>query len=165
MGLGKGAVNGGEELPSARKNFPPAAGRGAETRPAARATPRRAGRAGCWRCDRGPGSRSGTGAAVAHLLHAAGGDVAAILLQARGAQAPHAVLVDQALPRQEFFDGKIVALAGFLEREEAGADSGNHLRLAAEHPPLGRGRRQIVKAERDRKRVVSGKGGSVRVRL
>src|SRR3546814_19886787 len=58
------------------------------------------------------------------------------------------MLVDQALPGQEFFDGKSVALAGFLEREEAGADSGHHLRLAADHPPLGRGWRQIVEAER-----------------
>src|SRR3546814_13883300 len=137
MGLGKGAVNGGEELPSARKNFPPAAGRGAETRPAARATPRRAGRAGCGRCDRGPGSRSGTGAAVAHLLQAAGSDVAAILLQARGAQAARTVLVDQALPGQDFFDGEIVALAGFLVREDAGADSGNNRRLEREPPPPG----------------------------
>src|SRR3546814_7926971 len=83
-----------------------------------RSTCRRGG--GCWGTSllggaAGAPGASGVGAAVAHLLHGGAGDVAAVLLQARGAQSAHAVLVDQALPGQEFLDRQVIALAGFLE--------------------------------------------------
>src|SRR3546814_5390948 len=102
-----------------------------------RSTCRRGG--GCWGTSllggaAGAPGASGVGAAVAHLLHGGAGDVAAVLLQARGAQSAHAVLVDQALPGQEFLDRQVIALAGFLEGEEAGADGSHHLGLATNHP-------------------------------
>ena len=51
--------------------------------------------------------------------NAEGFGLLAVLLDARGAQAGEAVLVDRILPGQEFFDGKRVAGAGFLERKQA----------------------------------------------
>src|SRR3546814_18620009 len=85
-----------------------------------RSTCRRGG--GCWGTSllggaAGAPGASGVGAAVAHLLHGGAGDVAAVLLQARGAQSAHAVLVDQALPGQEFLDRQVIALAGFRSEE------------------------------------------------
>src|SRR5579862_1279017 len=55
--------------------------------------------------------------------------------------------VDETLPRQEFLDRQRVALAGFLEREDAGAHCGHDLGLATDDPPLRLGRRQAF--ERD----------------
>jgi hypothetical protein len=67
----------------------------------------------------------------------------AILLDAGGAQAGEAMLVDRELPRQEFVDGQRVAAASFLEGKESTAYRGHDLGLAADHPPFGPGCRQI----------------------
>src|SRR4051794_1325591 len=66
-----------------------------------------------------------------------------ILLDACGAQASEAVLVDGELPGQEFVDGQRVAAAGFLQRQQTAADGGNDFRLAPDHPAFGAGCRQI----------------------
>src|SRR3546814_12259252 len=89
-----------------------------------RSTCRRGG--GCWGTSllggaAGAPGASGVGAAVAHLLHGGGGDVAAVLLQARGAQSAHAGLVDRALPGQEFVDRQGKGVEGFCEGAGAGA--------------------------------------------
>src|SRR5947209_19443689 len=67
----------------------------------------------------------------------------AVLLDAGGAQAGQAMLVDGKLPGQEFVDGQRVAAAGFFQREQAATDCGNDFGLAADHPPLGTRRGQI----------------------
>src|ERR1700682_3987338 len=64
-----------------------------------------------------------------------------VLLDARGAQAGEAVLVDGILPGEEFLDSQRVATAGFLERKQAAPYSGNHLGLTPNDPALGAGRR------------------------
>src|SRR5436190_24245386 len=72
----------------------------------------------------------------------------AVLLDARGAQAGEAVLVDRILPGEEFLDRQRVAAAGFLERQQAAAHSGDHFRLAADDPALGARRRQVGDRQR-----------------
>src|SRR5690606_13567388 len=67
----------------------------------------------------------------------------AVLLDARGPQARQSVTVYGTLPAQELFDRQRVALAGLLEAQQAAANSGHHLGLAAYHPALGICRRQI----------------------
>jgi len=67
----------------------------------------------------------------------------AVLLDAGGAQAGQAMLVDGELPGQEFVDGQRVAAAGLLEREQTAADRGHDFGLAANDPPFGSGRGQI----------------------
>ena len=67
----------------------------------------------------------------------------AILLDAGGAQAGEAVLVDRELPGQEFVDRQRVAAAGLFERKQAAADRGNDFGLAADDPPFGAGRGQV----------------------
>ena len=72
----------------------------------------------------------------------------AILLDAGGAQAGEAMLVDRELPGQEFVDRQRVAAAGFLEGEQATANRGNNFGFTANDPPFGPGRRQIRDGER-----------------
>jgi hypothetical protein len=67
----------------------------------------------------------------------------AVLLDARGAQARKTVLVDGDLPAQEFLRGQRVALTGFLEAQQAAANGGDNLRLAADDPTAGAGWRQV----------------------
>src|SRR5215468_4666976 len=55
-----------------------------------------------------------------------------VLLDARGAQAGKAVLVDRILPGQEFLDRQRVAAASFLERKQAAAHGSNDLGLASD---------------------------------
>ena len=52
------------------------------------------------------------------------------------------------LPTEEFVYGQLVALAGFLNAEQAAAHGGNHLRLAADDPALGIPRRKIRHRQR-----------------
>src|SRR5688572_23266430 len=72
---------------------------------------------------------------------------AAIMLDARGAQAGQAVLVDRLAPRFELFLGEPIALARLFEREQAAAHGGDNFRLAADHPAGRARRRQIVQRE------------------
>src|SRR5690606_35014245 len=58
----------------------------------------------------------------------------AVLLQAGGAQAGEAVIVDRGLPGEKFLDGQLVAVAGFLETEKSAPYRRHDLRLAADHP-------------------------------
>src|ERR1043166_7545773 len=71
-----------------------------------------------------------------------------ILLDARGAQAGEAVLVDRVLPGEEFLDRERVAAARFLEREQATADRGDDLGLAPDDPALGARCRQVGDRQR-----------------
>jgi hypothetical protein len=66
-----------------------------------------------------------------------------ILLDAGGAQARQAMLIDGKLPGQELVDGQRVAAAGLLEGEQAAAYRGNDFGLTANNPPFGPGRGQI----------------------
>src|SRR3954464_4415541 len=75
--------------------------------------------------------------------NAAGRSLLAILLDAGGAQASKAVLVDGELPGQEFVDRQRVAAAGFLKGKQAAANRSNNLGLTADDPPFGAGRGQI----------------------
>src|SRR5262245_50257471 len=60
----------------------------------------------------------------------------AVVLDASGAKPRKAVLVDRALPGEELVHGQLVALARFLDAEQAAAHGGDDLRLAADHPAL-----------------------------
>jgi hypothetical protein len=66
-----------------------------------------------------------------------------ILLDAGGAQASQAMLIDRELPGQEFVHRQRVAAASLLEGEQAAANRGNDFGLAADYPPFGSGRGQI----------------------
>src|SRR5665213_522914 len=66
-----------------------------------------------------------------------------VLLDARGAQAGQAVLVDGILPGEELLDRQRIARAGFFQRQETTAYGGDHLGLAADDPAIGGWRRQI----------------------
>src|SRR5262245_65286776 len=71
-----------------------------------------------------------------------------ILLDARGAQASEAMLIDRILPGEELLDRQRIAAAGLLKREQAAAHSGDDLGLAADDPALGAGRGQIGDRQR-----------------
>src|ERR1700730_6554710 len=75
-----------------------------------------------------------------------------VLLDARGAQAGEAVLVNGILPGQEFFDRQRVAGASFFKGKEPATYGCNHLGLAADDPALRCRRRQV----RNRKRTAIG---------
>src|SRR5256885_7910769 len=75
--------------------------------------------------------------------NAVGRGLLAVLLDARGAQASKAMLVDGELPGKEFVDGQGVTAAGFLKGKQAAADGSNNLSLTANDPPFGSGRGQI----------------------
>src|SRR5262249_13596685 len=72
----------------------------------------------------------------------------AILLDAGGAKARQAMLVDRELPGEEFVHGQRVAAAGLLEGEHAAPNGRDAVSLAANDPPLGAGRGQIRDGER-----------------
>ena len=67
----------------------------------------------------------------------------AILLNAGGAQAGEAVLIDRVLPGKELVDRQRVAAASLFEREQATAHGGDDFGLAANHPALRSRRREI----------------------
>src|SRR5580700_6520648 len=67
----------------------------------------------------------------------------AVLLDAGGAQASKAVLVDRILPGQEFLNRQRITAARLFERKQSAAHGRNHLRLAANDPTLGSRRGQI----------------------
>src|SRR6185437_9417044 len=66
-----------------------------------------------------------------------------ILLDAGRPEAGQAIRVDRDLPAQEFVDRQRVARTGVFKRQEAAANRGDHLRLAANDPAARAGRRQI----------------------
>lgn len=72
----------------------------------------------------------------------------AVLLNARRAQAGKAVLVNRGLPGEEFLDGQRIPRAGLFKRQKAPTHGGDHLRLSADDPALGRCRRQIRNRQR-----------------
>src|ERR1700728_1051149 len=59
-----------------------------------------------------------------------------ILLNARGAQAGEAVLVDRILPREKFLHRQRVAVALLFEGEKPATNRGDDFRLAADDPTL-----------------------------
>ena len=67
----------------------------------------------------------------------------AVLLDAGRPQPRETVLVDRELPGKEFVDRQRVAAAGFLEGQQAPADSRNNFGLAADDPPFCPGRWQV----------------------
>ena len=69
----------------------------------------------------------------------------AVLLEPCGAQAAHAVPVDEPLPGQKLLDGKAIALAGLFEADQAGTHRRHDLCLAPNDPALGIGRRKDLK--------------------
>src|SRR5215475_1260052 len=60
----------------------------------------------------------------------------AILLDAGGAEACQAVLVDRELPGEEFVNGQRVAAASLLEGEQAAANRSDNFGLTANDPPF-----------------------------
>jgi hypothetical protein len=66
-----------------------------------------------------------------------------VLLDARGAQAGQAVLVDGELPAQELLGGQGVTLTGFFKAQETAANGGNNLGLAADNPATSAGRGKV----------------------
>src|SRR5262245_5213171 len=72
----------------------------------------------------------------------------AVLLDAGGAKARQAMLVDRELPGEEFVNSQRVAAAGLLEGEQAATNGSDDFSLAANDPPLGAGRGQIRHGER-----------------
>src|SRR5579872_4298991 len=72
----------------------------------------------------------------------------AILLNAGGAQARQAVLVDRILPGEEFLDRQRIAAARLFERKKPAADRGYDFRLTANDPTFGSRRRQIGDGQR-----------------
>src|SRR5215471_20207646 len=71
-----------------------------------------------------------------------------VLLDARGAQAGEAMLVDRILPGEELLDRERVAAAGLLERQQPAAHGGDDFGLAADDPALGARCRQIGSRQR-----------------
>jgi hypothetical protein len=63
-------------------------------------------------------------------------ELLAILLNAGGAQAGEAMLVDRELPGEELIDCKGITAAGLFEREQAATDGGDDLGLTANDPPF-----------------------------
>jgi hypothetical protein len=57
-----------------------------------------------------------------------------VLLDARRTQTCEAVLVNAGLPREIFLDRKHITIAGFLKREQATTNCGNHFRFASDDP-------------------------------
>src|SRR5262249_23787345 len=71
-----------------------------------------------------------------------------ILLNASGPQAGEAMLIDRVLQGEEFLDCQRVAAAGFLEREQAPPNGGDHLGLASDNPAFRARRRQVGNRQR-----------------
>src|SRR5438477_12425980 len=72
----------------------------------------------------------------------------AILLDPRYAQPGHAAAVDRALPAGEFLEAERVALARFVDAEQAAGHGGDDLGLAPDDPARGVGRRQRIERQR-----------------
>src|SRR4029453_6731345 len=72
----------------------------------------------------------------------------AVLLDARRAQPGETMLVDRSLPGKELLNGQRIPRAGFLERQKAATHRGDHFRLSADDPALGRCRRQVRNSQR-----------------
>jgi hypothetical protein len=66
-----------------------------------------------------------------------------VLLDARGAQAGQAMLVDGQLPTEELLSGQRVALAGFFEAEQTATDGSDNFGFATDDPTAGAGGRQV----------------------
>ncbi len=78
----------------------------------------------------------------------ASNDLLTVLLKARCAQAGEAMAVDRTLPSQELFGCERIAAAGFVQREQPGANRRNHLGLAVDHSTLRPGSWQISDRQR-----------------
>jgi hypothetical protein len=72
----------------------------------------------------------------------------AILLNASGAQAGQAVLIDRILPGKEFFDRQGVATARLFQRKQSAANGSDDFGFAANHPTLRSWRREIGNRQR-----------------
>ena len=72
----------------------------------------------------------------------------AVLLDPSDPQARHSAAVDRALPAREFLEAERIALAGFVDAEQAARDRGDDLGLAADDPA--RGVRRGKRVERQR---------------
>src|SRR5262245_21625403 len=72
----------------------------------------------------------------------------AVLLDAGGAKARQAMLVDRELPGEEFVNSQRVAAAGLLKGEQAATNGSDDFSLAANDPPLAAGRGPIRDGER-----------------
>src|SRR5690348_6947138 len=100
-------------------------------------------------CSRAKTWMAGTSPAMTKsVTNAAQSLAAAIVLDAGGAQARKAVLVDRSLPAQELVHRQGVALAGLFKADQPAAHGGNHLGLAADDPPLGVLGREIGDGQR-----------------
>jgi hypothetical protein len=71
----------------------------------------------------------------------------AILADAGNAQAGHASPINGALPSGEFFECQAVALARFIDAEQAAAHGGDDFCLAANHPSRGLRRRKGIERQ------------------
>src|SRR3982751_430345 len=72
----------------------------------------------------------------------------AVVLDPRHPQTGHAAAVDGPLPAGELLEAERVALAGFVDGQQATGDGGDHFRPAAHDPAGGGGRRQRVERQR-----------------
>src|SRR5581483_9361068 len=72
----------------------------------------------------------------------------AILLDSGDPQPGHSAAVHRALPAGEFLETQSVALARFVDRQEAAGDRRDHLGLPADDPAGRRGRRQRLERQR-----------------
>ncbi|GAB5376348.1 MAG: hypothetical protein AcusKO_28100 [Acuticoccus sp.] len=72
----------------------------------------------------------------------------AVVLDLGGAQAGKTMPVDQRVPAEKFLDRQRITVARLVDGQEAATHGRNHFGLAADHPALGIGRRQISQRER-----------------
>src|ERR1700755_2037174 len=91
---------------------------------------------------------AGRGRFSSNALVRKGQELLAILLDAGGAQAREAVLIDRELPGQELVHRQRVTAAGFFQGKQSAANSGDDLGLTANNPPFGAGRGQIRNRQR-----------------
>src|SRR5688500_2135353 len=95
-------------------------------------------------CPRGPSFQQRERRSVALLALI----LFAVMLDAGDAQAGHAAAVDRALPAGKLFKAQRIALAGFIDAQQAARDGGDHFGLAADHPAGRRLRRQRIDGQR-----------------
>jgi hypothetical protein len=74
--------------------------------------------------------------------------IPAILLDPGHSKARHSAAVDGALPAREFLEAERIALARFVDAQEAAGDRRDHFGLAANDPARGLRRRQRVERQR-----------------
>src|SRR5688500_4560801 len=72
----------------------------------------------------------------------------AIMLDPGDSQAGHAAAVNRALPAGEFLEAQRIALARFVDRQQAARDRGHDFGLAPNNPAVGLRRRQAVERQR-----------------